>query len=347
MTMNSRERFQAALRGDIPDRVPAFYQQLGGAKHVLQAAGMTMREGFHDPEVFAKICMKSHELFRYDNVMSGWGDLLTEARALGSTWKFPERDFYPRIDKHFVQAPEDVDRLAAVDPLKDEFWSVPIRAGAILQQKIGKEVAVVGSVISPFFVATELRGYENLMMDTISDPSLVHRMVQVALDSEKMYGERIAALGLEAVFLDDSSASGSLVSPETCDIYDLAYLRPLLEKFKGLGLRTIVHNDSQFPYLDQQIAAGAPCTHFNNDFVDLPQIFSRYRGKVTLMSGINHQEVIFKRSPQDVEDQVRSVIELYGREPGLIVAPGSEIPFKSPIENILRVREACEKFGRY
>jgi uroporphyrinogen-III decarboxylase len=48
-----------------------------------------------------------------------------------------------------------------------------------------------------------------------------------------------------------------------------------------------------------------------------------------------------------VEDKVRSVIELYGKGPGLIVAPGSEIPFKSPVENILRVREACEKYGRY
>jgi uroporphyrinogen decarboxylase len=306
-----------------------------------------MREGFHDPDVFAKICMKSHELFGYDNVMIGWGDLLTEAKALGSTWKFPDRDFYPRIDKYAVQTPSDVDNLAAVDPLRDEFWSVPIRAGAILQERIGKEVGVIGSVISPFFVATELRGDENLMMDTINDPSLVHRMIRVALESEMMYGERIAALGLEATFLDDSSASGTLVSPEMCDAYDIAYLRPLIEKFSGLGIRTIVHNDSQFPYLDQQISAGAACTHFNNDFVDLPAVFEKHRGKVTLMSGINHQDVIFKKTPQDVEDKVRSVINLYGKEPGLIIAPGSEIPFKSPLENILRVREACDKYGRY
>jgi uroporphyrinogen-III decarboxylase len=71
--MNSRERFQAALRLETPDRVPVFYQQLGGAKHVLQAAGRTMREGFHDPAAFAQICLKSHELFGYDNVMIGWG----------------------------------------------------------------------------------------------------------------------------------------------------------------------------------------------------------------------------------------------------------------------------------
>jgi len=335
------------LRLETPDRVPIFYQQLGGAKHVLQAAGLTMREGFQRPEVFATIMVKARELFGYDNVMIGWGDLLTEAQALGTAWKFPERDFYPRVERYAVQGPGDVDKLVPVDPLKDTYWSVPLKAGAILQERIGREVAVVGSVISPFFVATELRGYENIMMDSFSDPGMIHHMVKVAMESELMYAERIAALGLEATFLDDSGASGSLVSPEMCETFDLAYLRPLLDRFRSLGIRTIVHNDSQYPYIDQQVTAGAACTHFNNDFVDLPDLMERYRGKVCLMPGINHQVVIFQKSVEEVEAKVRETIGLFGKGPGLIIAPGSEIPFKSPIENIVRVREACEKFGRY
>jgi uroporphyrinogen decarboxylase len=345
--MNSKERFLAALKMDVPDRVPAFYQQLGGAKHVLQAAGLTMREGFHDPEVFARIMMKARELFAYDNVMIGWGDLLTEAQALGSTWKFPERDFYPRVDQYAGGEPADVDRLVPVDPMSDRFWSVPLKAGAILQERIGREVAVIGSVISPFFVASELRGYENLMMDTFNDPGMVHRMVQVALESEMMYGERIAALGLEATFLDGSGASGQMVSPEMCAEYDIAYLRRLLERYRTLGIRTIVHNDSELPYLGLQIEAGAAAVHFNNDLVDLPELIQKNRGKICLVSGINHQVVIFQRTAAEVEAKVREAIELYGKDPGLMIAPGSEIPFKSPLENILMVREACERYGRY
>ncbi len=345
--MNSRERFLAALKMETPDRVPVFYQQLGGAKHVLQASGLTIREGFHDPDVFARIMMKAHELFGYDNVMIGWGDLLTEAQALGSTWKFPEKDFYPRMDQYAVREPGDVDKLVPVDPAEDRFWSVPLKAGAILQERLGKEVAVIGSVISPFFVATELRGYENLMMDTFNDPDMVHRMVKVALESEMIYGERIAALGLEATFVDGSGASGQLVSPEFCAEYDAAYLRQLLEKYRALGIRALVHNDSELPYLEQQIEAGAAAVHFNNNLVDLPALIEKHRGRLCLAPGIDHQVVIFKKSAEEVEAKVREVIELFGKGPGLMAAPGSEIPFKSPLENILRVREACESYGRY
>ncbi|MBI0584212.1 MAG: uroporphyrinogen decarboxylase family protein [Methanomassiliicoccus sp.] len=344
--MNSKERFRAAMDGDMPDRVPAFYQHLSAGKHVLNAAGLTMREGFQDPEKFALIAVKGHELFGFDNVMLGWGDLLTEARAMGSTWRFPERDFYPRMDRHAVQDPSDVDKLSAVDPMDDEFWSVPLRAGKILQDGIGRQVAVVGSTLSPFFVATELRGYENIMMDAMTSPDIVEKMVGVSLESLKIYGERLSSLGVEDVFIDDSGAAGSLVSPEMCEEFDIRFVRSLIEKYRSLGLRTILHNDAQLPYLDMQAEAGAACVHFNNDYVDLPEVFAKHRGKVVLMSGINHQELLFRGAPDEIEASVRKVIELYGGGPGLIIAPGCEVPFKSPVENMVRLREACEKYGR-
>jgi len=345
--MNSRERFLSALDLDTPDRVPVFYQHLGGARHVLDASGLTIREGFQDPAVFAKICLQARRLFGYDNVMAGWGDLLTEAQAHGSVWRFPERDFYPQMERHVVQDLADVDKLRPVDPLEDRFWSVPLKAGGILKGSVGKEVAVIGSIVSPFFLASELRGYENLLMDTFAAPEAVEKMTEVATASLKTYGERAAALGLDAVFVDDSSASESMLPPEMSERFDVRHLKELVDRYKELGLRTIIHNDAQQPFVDMQIATGAACSHFNNDCVDLAEMFEKHRGKVCLMAGINHQELMFKKSPQEVEAAVRSTIDLYGKEPGLIIAPGCEVPFKSPLENIVMLRQACEKHGRY
>ncbi|MDW5562543.1 MAG: uroporphyrinogen decarboxylase family protein [Methanomassiliicoccus sp.] len=345
-SMNSKERFQAAMLGDVPDRIPVFYQHFSAGRHVLNATGLTIREGFHDPETFARLCLKGQELFGFDNIMLGWGDLLTEARAMGSTWRFPEKDFYPRIDSYAVKDLADVDRLAVVDPMEDEFWSVPLKAGRIVRDKIGTEIAIVGSTLSPFFVATELRGYENIMMDALSTPDVVEKMVSVALESLKLYGERLSALGIEEVFIDDSGASGALVSEDMCGAFDTKFVKAQVQRYRALGLRSIIHNDAQMPYLDLQAGTGAACLHFNNDLVDLPEVFARYRGKVTLMSGINHQELLFKHTPAEVEDAVRKVIDLYGKEPGLVIAPGCEVPFKSPLENMVMLRQACETYGR-
>jgi len=306
-----------------------------------------MREGFHEPEAFARISLAAHELFGYDNVMAGWGDLLTEAQAHGSRWKFPERDFYPRIEQYAVQAPGDVDRLRPVDPMEDQFWSVPLRAAARMKERVGSEVAVVGSITSPFFTASELRGFENMLMDLFNDPTAMVRIVETTLESSKRYADRAAEAGLDAVLIDDSSATGQLVAPETAQTYDIAFLAPLVAYMAERGLRTIVHNDAMMPYLDLQAGVRPSCLHFNNDYVDLVATFEQFRGRLCVMAGINHQELIFQRSAEEVEGAVRGTIERYGRGPGLIVAPGCEIPFRSPLENIVRLREACERHGRY
>lgn len=331
----------------MPDRVPAFYQHLSAGRNVLSATSLTMREGFRDPETFARICLKGHELFGFDNIMLGWGDLLTEARAMGSTWRFPEKDFYPRLDSYAVRDLADVDQLAAVDPMDDEFWSVPLRAGRLIADRTRDEVAIVGSTLSPFFVAAELRGYENIMMDALNSPDIVERLVSITLESLKLYGERVSALGVSDVFIDDSGASGALVSEEMCESFDIRFVKALIQRYRSLGMRSIVHNDAQLPYLDLQVGAGPACVHFNNDLVDLPSVFSRHRGKVVLMSGINHQELLFRGTPTEVDEAVRKVIELYGKGPGVIIAPGCEVPFKSPVENMVALRKACETYGRY
>ena len=164
--------------------------------------------------VFAKICMKSHEVTGYDNVMAGWGDLLIEAQALGSTWKFPERDFYPRMEKHVISEPGDIDKLMPVDPTKDKYWSVPLRAAEILQKKIGNEVAVVGAVDTPLIVCSELRGYENLLMDMVNRPELVEQIINIVVESEIMYGEALEKIGIETVFMEEGMAGGNQLGPD-------------------------------------------------------------------------------------------------------------------------------------
>ncbi len=344
--MNPRERFLAALDLADVDRPPAFYQHLGGARWVLQHSGTTMREGFGSAEAFVRICLSSRSVFGYDNVMAGWGDLLVEAHAHGTEWKFPERDFYPRVARFAVLEPSDVDRLEPVDPMDDEHWSVPLRAASLLGERLGGEAAVVGGIISPFFMAAQMRGFENLLMDAFTDRSMVERMIEVALRSSMMFADHAVEAGMEAVFIDDSTATGQLVSPEMAADLDIANLRPLISRMRDNGIRTIVHNDAMTPYLDLQASASPTCLHFCNSYVDVDATIEGMRGRMCLMPGIDHQELMFRKTPEEIEAAVWSVSDIYGDAPGLIIAPGCELPFKTPMENITRLREACERLRR-
>ncbi|MDD1744124.1 MAG: uroporphyrinogen decarboxylase family protein [Methanomassiliicoccales archaeon] len=344
--MTPKQRFLAALNLEEPDRVPVFYQHLGGAKWILQSCGKTMKEGFHDPEVFAEIAMQSHKLFGFDNVMAGWGDILIEAQAHGTIWKWPERDFYPRVEKYAIVSTSDIEKVEPIDPIKDRFWSVPIRAAGIMLSRMGKEVEVMGCIDSPLLIAMEMMGAENLYMKLIQEPDMIAELIAKVTESSMLYGERISETGLGSVMLENGTAGAEQNSPDLCDRFDMKYLGVVLDKYRSLGLKTVVHNCAAIPFLDKEIALKPNAIHFNNKAVDLPMIFEKMKGRTCVVSGIDHTELMFKGKQQAVEDEVKRVIEIWGKAPGFIIAPGCEMPFKTPIENILSLVAAAERYGR-
>lgn len=341
--MTPRERFFSALEMKPVDRPPIFYQHLGAAKWILQHTGLTMREGFHDPEVFAKLALASYELYGFDNVMAGWGDILTEAQAHGMTWKFPERDFYPRPDKHVMLS--DVDRISPVDPMEDRFWSVPVKAASIMVKKLGNEVPVVGGLDTPFMISGNIVGYENLMMGLMNDPGHVHALVGTVLESSKMWGEEMSKAGVEIAFLEDGTAGLEQNSPDMCQMFDLHYMMEEIGHLRKLGMKTFVHNCAAIPFWREELKTGADAVHIHLKAVNEDELFSEFRGKMCLAAGIDHTELLFKRTPADIDNEVKRIMAHWGDAPGFIMAPGCELPYKTPMENIKALKEATVKYG--
>jgi uroporphyrinogen-III decarboxylase len=342
--MTPKERFDAAL-GLVPvDRTPLFYQHLGAAKWILQHTQLTMREGFKDPEVFAKLAMASHELFGFDNVMAGWGDLLVESQAHGLEWKFPERDFYPRPASYLDMS--KIDQVRSVDPMTDRFWSVPLKAASIMQEKIGDEIKVIGCLDSPFMIASETVGMENIMMAQYTAPDAVTKLVGTITESCIAYSEHLDRLSIDTVFVDNSSAGMELNSLEMCERFDHHHLRPLMSKMCAKGIGTILHNDSAHPYLQKQLELGPTGLHFHLKSVDMVKTFDMARGKTCVMAGIDHTELLFQKTPADINIEVMRIMETWKGSPGFIMAPGCELPYKTPIENLRALKEAVERYER-
>jgi MtaA/CmuA family methyltransferase len=341
--MTPRERFDAALDMHPVDRLPLFYQHLGAAKWILQHTGLTMREGFHDPEVNAKLCMAAHELYGFDNVMAGWGDILVEAQAMGMRWKFPERDFYPRPDVHVPL--KEVDKIRPVDPTKDRFWSVPIKSAKIMMDKIGKDVAVLGGLDTPFIVAGNIVGYENLMMALIQNPDIVDQLLGTVYESSKMYIEEMHKVGVNDIFLEDGTAGREQNSLELCQRFDLSYMADEISFLKKKGMRSLVHNCAASPYWKEEGDLRPNGLHIHLKAVDTDEVFRELKGKTCVVAGIDHMELLFKRSPPEIDTEVKGTIEKWGDSPGLMIAPGCELPYKTPVENIKMLKEATIRYG--
>lgn len=338
--MTPKQRFLAALRLERPDRIPLMYQHLGGADHLQQATGLSLRQGFSDHEAFAKLCMASFKVFGFDNVMAGWGDLLVEASAFGAKLSFRSDSQYPREEP---LAMDRIDEVREVDPLTHPQWSVPLRAAKLMNERIGGEVLVLGCSSSPFIVAGSVIGFENLLVAQMTEPGMAHNLLGKIAASEALFMRELAEFaGLEAVFLSDAVADAEQNTLPMCQEFDISYTQKVLDSARAAGLMTIVHNCSEAPYAKEELQAYLPdAMHLATRWSGFGEMAHELEGKRSLVAGIDHRNLIYRGPMDRIVAETRRVAGELKEVPGLILAPACELAFDTPLENVTAFRDAA------
>jgi len=83
----------------------------------------------------------------------------------------------------------------------------------------------------PFSQAVELRGFEQLILDTIENPSLVHRLLEQTTELTKQQASRLSAIGC-GVNLYESWATIPLITPALFEEYVVPYNRQVIEMIR-------------------------------------------------------------------------------------------------------------------
>jgi len=183
------------------------------------------------------------------------------------------------------------------------------------------------------------------MMAQYTAPDSVLKLVGTITESGRAYGEHMAKIGIDTIFCDNSSAGGELNPPDACEQFDHTFLRRLINDLKGKGIGMVLHNDSIQPYLQQQLALQPKGLQFHLKYVDMKNTFDLLRGKTCVFAGIDHQELLFKKTPADVNMEVRRMMMGWGKGPGFVMASGCELAYKTPVENLKALKDATIQFG--
>jgi uroporphyrinogen decarboxylase len=329
--MSPKERFLSALRLEMPDKIPTMQIQLGGGDRLQDMAGVTIKEAYSDPEKYARLCLATRA-YGFDNVMVGWGDLLNEAQAFGVQLSFPNDRDYPR---GIPITPEQIDKLEYIDPSRDKTWSASLQAAAIINGKVGGEVAVIGQVSDPFTLAASVRGFAGLLMDEIMETGRTHHLLNVLTDSLTEYGRLLKdQAGVEIIFIEDGSADSEQNEFQLAKIFDIEYAQTMAERFHQMGMMTILSNCAKGAYLDAQFDAIKPTAiHTSFDWDGYQSAVNMLKGKGCLAAGIL-PDFIARSNPDEIRRKVSDLTSSSGDGNGLIVTSAGEIPFNAPLENI-------------
>lgn len=169
------------------------------------------------------------------------------------------------------------------------------------------------------------------------------------------YGTACAKLCVEAgangIVIPDDMAfnTGTFLSPETLRELIFPYLKKEVEEIKKIGVPVILHTDGNvISVMDDIIDLGVDGLQALQPSagMDIAEIKRRYGDKLCLFGNIDI-DLLGRGTPDDIERQVKRVIEVAAPGGGFILSSSNELGLETSASNACAMYTAGEKFGKY
>lgn len=352
--MTSRERVLAAFAHEEPDRVPCW---CGASPEFITKAKRQL--GLADDE---ELRVRLGDDFRR-----------VQARYAGPAAFSPDRGLSPGatgrspfgVERHGFGCGMAMGHPLAEAKLRDVHayaWPDPawvdvshIRAEALAW---GGRYAILGGDWSPYWHdAADLLGMETMMLKMNAEPELVAAVLARIAGYYWEVNRRIfeaAADVLDVFFIgnDFGSQHGPLIGPRQYERFLLPHLRRLIQLGHEYRLKVQLHCCGGYePLIPLMIGAGLDGLHAVQPCcrgMDLRTLKQRYGDRVLFNGAIDSQRVLIEGTPASVHEAVRDVLAIMAPGGGYVAGASHDyLMAETPVENVVAMFDAVQKFGQY
>jgi hypothetical protein len=340
--MTSRERVVAALRREIPDRVPwmegivddTLAGKLCGEEirvnWDIAPDGTPVASGAYLAEEQKKVCRALGK----DNInYNAFAPVYAGRTSLEGVVIVGEGLVHTRDDLELMQFP-DMDAPGFFDSAKEFIaHKEDYCAVACIRLGIGATIMTMG-----------LEAFSYAMAD---DLELIVEIMEMYADWTVRIAPRLAEIGFDIFWAFDDVAfnSGPMFSP---DFYRDTVLPIQRKAAAALELPLIAHSDGDMtPILEDWLTMGQVAIHpIQPDVMDIERIKAEYGESICLVGNIFMDDLVHKE-PADIEAQVRERIERIGAGGGYIISSSNSLTADMKVENVRAMSEAIRMYGRY
>ena len=220
--------------------------------------------------------------------------------------------------------------------------------GEEFDERKNKDFISMGSLNNFFMICCYSRGMEQFLSDLAFNKKLAEYIINEVGEFCLEFNKReLLSFGRNAEFYccwDDLAGQyGLMISPEVFKKYFLPLYRRLIDNVKKYNLFFSWHCcGSIHKILPHMIDAGIDvfevCQTSAKD-MELEKVYKLYGNNVCIHGGIDVQDLLIRKKPKDIKEEVKKIIDLWGHKGGMMIAPSHEALPETPIENILAIYE--------
>ncbi len=338
--MNKKERFLNALQGEETDRISVFCANQTATYEQMKDLNAFWPEAHYKADVMAHLASGAHSILGFDAVRVPFCQTI-ESEALGCTLKDGGEDGVPSIDDHpfnINDTPPSLEDLVNKGRIR-----TVAQALTILKEEIGDEVAVLGGIVGPFSVATNLLGLMDIMMAAAMEPEKLAPWLEVGRQAGEIYGKELIAAGADALVIEDMMSSMDMISPQI--YHDIS--GPAMQQLIGdLGdIPTILHICGKInPLVEDMIETGASAfsVDTNVNIGDIQSKIAKSGRYVAVVGGIDAVKTLFyaKGAGPVREEGEKSLRAGYD-----LLAPSCSIPPATSLEKLQAMVEVAKELS--
>lgn len=352
--MRPRDRVQAVLRGEQPDRVPKmvnFYPcTLPGHRD------LDLDEHFNTDIRFVRIGapQEQKDFLAYLGTLPQ--DIYVGSEAILQTYH--DWGYHPEIER---DAPlgdiSSITQIAAA-PLPDFMQQVNVaqlKAEVDYWHERGYAVMAAPPHLGGqlFETAYRLRGFEQFMIDMAENPPLVHYLLEQLTAMHLAVSLVLTRAGIDILALDDDVGENTrmLLSPAMWRQYFKPHVKTIMQTCKQANpdLHIFWHSDGTIePIIPDLIDCGVAILNpVAPDVMDPAQLKRQYGDRLAFFGTVGTPQRWHWGTPDDIRAEVRERIETVGAGGGLIISPAYDLEPEVNWENVVAFFAAVEEFGVY
>lgn len=342
--MTAAERVEAYNAGEEVDYQPYTLQAPDAA--MADIFGYTTTQFSKDFEVKSEVIRRRKEEFGVDGFNVGLG-LKAIGGALGSKLYAPEHGI-DYVTEHALQDYKDFDKLEVVDPYNNPVLTPILESAKRLKDRF-PDVSMTTSVAGPITTAISIRPVEKVLRDTVKNPEMLHRLLDLAVDSSLRWFEAFRKeIGPVGTNFSDPVTCMDVISKKQFNEFSLPYLKKLIDGTeKIMGTRPGAHICGKTSPIWKDLADAGLFSFSIDNCEDLAAAKEAVGDRMRLAGNVPPIYVMKQGTIDDVIKSCKECIMKCADSPaGFILNTGCQLPIGTPKANVEAFIYAAREYGK-
>ncbi len=323
--MKPKQRVLEALKNQETDRTP--WVPFVGC-HAAKLIGVDADDYFNSVDYMVKGIERAAERYRPDGLPALF-DLQLEAEALGCKLQWAKQN-PPAVASHPLAEGKTLADLKIPDETSGRFPLV-LDAMKRICDGVGQEVAIYGLITGPFTLALHLMGTD-IFYDMIDEPEKVHDVMRFATEVNLKTISMYLETGVDVIAVVDPMTSQ--ISPDSFAEFVTPYLKTIYDDIHEKGsLGTLFVCGNATNNIEEMCRCHADGLSIDENIpLDYVRDICRKHG-MSYGGNIKLTVTMLFGTPVDNVNDAMNCVNIGGKK-GFILAPGCDMPFDVPPENV-------------